>query len=662
MFDDLKESPSPRGVRLDGWKDIAKYLGSPDPRTVQRWEKKRGLRVFREGDKVFAYAADLDQWRAGRVVAPAGSFQPVSAAMAEPTTTALAPPIERPTSVIRWKGLVAAAALLCCVLAWHFWPRELQLLSCRQLTRDGRRKYGVLFADRLRIYFTEVVGGRPVIASVPIAGGDASFLQLPFDPIELLGGSLNRDSLLMLGKDRRLFEWQITSRKAREIPVPAGLLGSAVWDPSGRRIALSGNDSLAVIEPWTPANSRPLQYPGQVFVSGWDPQSGRLRFEVLDTKAGTSQWHDWTDGDPAPHPMAHLSPNPTERNGAWTGDGRFFIFEAESAGHSELWVADGDARGQSRSYPLTIDARAWRNPRALPDANTMLAFAGESQGRLVRLPPAHAVAELKPVLPGVPAYELDYSRDQTLVAYTRFPDHSIWRCQPDGSAPRLLTPPQMIAHQPHWSPDGTRIAFMGKKAEKNSHWRIYVVPSPGGDLYEPLPQGEDQGVPTWSPDGRYLYFGDLRAMAGFNRASIHELDLETRTLSTVAGPLGLWSPRMSPDGKHLAAVSHDNKSLYVRDNTRRTWRKCASMDILEEVAWPPDSAWIQFASTRQNGARALFRVSPNCEQPRQVVDLSDYALLGDAWFGIAPDRSPMVLLRIPEEIYALDWNLRRQLP
>jgi len=164
------------------------------------------------------------------VVAPAGSFQPVSAAMAEPTTTALAPPIERPTSVIRWKGLVAAAALLCCVLAWHFWPRELQLLSCRQLTRDGRRKYGVLFADRLRIYFTEVVGGRPVIApSRLLVATQASFNCLSTHRV---ARRLPKSGfLLMLGKDRRLFEWQITSRKAREIPVPAGLLGSAVWIP-----------------------------------------------------------------------------------------------------------------------------------------------------------------------------------------------------------------------------------------------------------------------------------------------------------------------------------------------------------------------------------------------------------------------------------------------
>lgn len=57
-------SPS-TDTRLNGWKDIATYLGK-GVRTVQRWEKVYGLPVHRigqeHGDIVFAFAREIDRW------------------------------------------------------------------------------------------------------------------------------------------------------------------------------------------------------------------------------------------------------------------------------------------------------------------------------------------------------------------------------------------------------------------------------------------------------------------------------------------------------------------------------------------------------------------------------------------------------------------------
>ena len=58
----VKFTPS---MRLDGWKDIAAYLGKAE-RTVKRWETNRGLPVHRVpgGAKasVYAYSDELDEW------------------------------------------------------------------------------------------------------------------------------------------------------------------------------------------------------------------------------------------------------------------------------------------------------------------------------------------------------------------------------------------------------------------------------------------------------------------------------------------------------------------------------------------------------------------------------------------------------------------------
>src|SRR5438445_3040156 len=51
--------------RLDSWKEIASYLRR-DVRTVQRWEKKEGLPVYRHlHDKlgsIYAYRNELTDW------------------------------------------------------------------------------------------------------------------------------------------------------------------------------------------------------------------------------------------------------------------------------------------------------------------------------------------------------------------------------------------------------------------------------------------------------------------------------------------------------------------------------------------------------------------------------------------------------------------------
>src|ERR1700722_375038 len=51
--------------RLDSWKEIAAFFGR-DERTVKRWEKERGLPVYRVPGSarggVFAYAEELAEW------------------------------------------------------------------------------------------------------------------------------------------------------------------------------------------------------------------------------------------------------------------------------------------------------------------------------------------------------------------------------------------------------------------------------------------------------------------------------------------------------------------------------------------------------------------------------------------------------------------------
>src|SRR5437899_8127066 len=72
MIGDLQQSSllspmttSSPSDRLDSWKEIAAYLRR-DVRTVQRWEKKEGLPVYRHQHEklgsVYAFRAELTEW------------------------------------------------------------------------------------------------------------------------------------------------------------------------------------------------------------------------------------------------------------------------------------------------------------------------------------------------------------------------------------------------------------------------------------------------------------------------------------------------------------------------------------------------------------------------------------------------------------------------
>src|SRR5438876_9788539 len=60
---------------LEGWKEIAAYL-QREVRTAKRWEKSEGLPVHRHlhqsKSSVYAYASELEAWRAARLPVATG--------------------------------------------------------------------------------------------------------------------------------------------------------------------------------------------------------------------------------------------------------------------------------------------------------------------------------------------------------------------------------------------------------------------------------------------------------------------------------------------------------------------------------------------------------------------------------------------------------------
>lgn len=92
--------------RLDSWKEIAAYLNR-DVTTVQRWEKREGMPVYRhQHDRmgsVYAFRSELDAWALSRNL-PAGQGNGKSVPSLE--TPAPPPGVGTSNPRTRWKAIV----------------------------------------------------------------------------------------------------------------------------------------------------------------------------------------------------------------------------------------------------------------------------------------------------------------------------------------------------------------------------------------------------------------------------------------------------------------------------------------------------------------------------------------------------------------------------
>jgi Tol biopolymer transport system component len=107
--------------------------------------------------------------------------------------------------------------------------------------------------------------------------------------------------------------------------------------------------------------------------------------------------------------------------------------------------------------------------------------------------------------------------DEIVFASTR-PFNDAWRLwvvRPDGSGLRQLT--SGWGTDPSWSPDGTRIAYIGPGSA------VFVMNADGSDPH-PLTQAssaQPESQPSWSPDGSHVLFG--RYAADWQTSNAHPL-------------------------------------------------------------------------------------------------------------------------------------------
>jgi Tol biopolymer transport system component len=541
-----------------------------------------------------------------------------------------------------------------------------RVTSVEQITHDGVSKTNLL-SDDSNLYVTEWPAARHVIAKVSLQRSDRSLVSSPFPNLQALDLSPDHTKLLVSpiqggSLDHEFWTLPITSGSPARVGTLTGR--DATWSVDGQHLAF-GKGSVLYLASATGTQERELfTANGSVFAPRFSPDGQRIRFTVGDVAQNkTSLWEIGRDGSNPHALLADWQYGSAACCGSWTPDGRYYIFQATQSSPTTittLWAlpdsGSAPGAGSPAVVPLTTGPMSFGNVSPAADNKNIWAIGVQPSVEAVKFDPDKK--KFVPVASGVSATDLDFSSDGKWITYVAIPEGTLWKCRADGTEKFQLTSSPERAALPHWSPDGKRIAYVTMQPGKS--WKIAVIPAGGGASEQILPESRYQVDASWSPDGTRIMFGYFRHDA--EDLNIRIVDVNTHKIVTVPGSDGLFSPRWSPDGRYIAALSPDLTTMMLFDFTTQKWSAWLTepAGAVNYPVWSADSHYLYFDDLVTDD-ESIRRVKVGESQAERVFVLEGIdRYLGPLglWTGRAADGSWMFVRdRSTQEVYRLTVEL-----
>jgi len=577
-------------------------------------------------------------------------------ALSDSSSTSVAAEAHASPSARLWRWIAApfVLVLIAAVVVLYLWirpPAVPVVEAVTQLSDDGVAKwiYTGLQTDGSRIYFNEGTVGSLNVAQVSVTGGATSIIATKLSNAQVVGLAPEGSPLLAL-----LGPFTYAPKAVWLIPLPTGeprRLGIeanwAVFASDGR--ILFSNPGILYVAERDGSSPRKLLDIGNGFVGepNMSPDGKRMVFTRYSVYFGSPELVEIGSDGTSLHPVIKDVSLGWVCCARWTPDGRYIVFQRRGSRGQEIWampMKTGLLPTARRPVKLTNGPLSYIGPAPSRDGNQVFAFGIKKRGEVVRYDTA--ARQFVPFLSGISAFDPTFSSDGKWVAYTAYPDNTLWRSRSDGSERLQLTYSPSDVVYPFISPDGKRVAF-GKEGGT-----IYVISMEGGE-----PQRIATGnafAPSWSPDSNSLVFSDYSS----NDPVAHVLDLRTGKNSIIPGSKNFTGVQWITENI-LVAADVGLTGLRFYDFKTQQWSTLVEGDKPGSVinwAHSPDYQYLYY--TTGGDDPKVIRVHFPDRKFETLASLKELRLAPgpdeNTQISVAPDGSPVFTRDVgTQEIYAL---------
>ena len=233
--------------------------------------------------------------------------------------------------------------------------------------------------------------------------------------------------------------------------------------------------------------------------------------------------------------------------------------------------------------------------------------------------------------PTVPSFTISPDGEQLALSN----DSGLWLMPAGGGTARPLLPGGAVAHNPGFSPDGTRLIYQSRQSQQ---WDLWIVELAGGDPQQITHTDYHEVEPVFWPDGHSVVFASDRT----GTYDIWELHLSSGALRRLTGRSGTaYFPSVSEHGDVVYVNELDGRwSLYLLRTGVTT--------LLARRTHP-----LQAPSWRPGGGLVVLTEQPSPAQSKLVMLLLDaQPLFKDLSRGERVEATPAAWLSGEELVYA----------
>jgi eukaryotic-like serine/threonine-protein kinase len=417
-----------------------------------------------------------------------------------------------------------------------------------------------------------------------------------------------------------------------------GFMIPAGWSPDGQTIAFARGDTLYLQE-LAGGPPRPIASGGEMHSFAWSPD-GRWIACVRGNRqsrnpgflfANLGASGIWLLPVAGGTPIAVTTDENYNASPSFTTDSRGVLFVSSRGGGVDLFQVKLRPNGSPDGEPLRLTNGLRADGISLAASGRWVAWSSLTETSnvwslpIAREPPA-SMRQAEPVTRGNQVIEsFDVSPDGRWVVFDtdRSGSVDIYRQPIAGGDPEQLTQDEADEFWPRYSPKTGEIAshvFRGVRRH------LFVMSAEGRDRRQVTAGPDDERCPTWSPDGRTIYY-----LHNFNRP-----DTEMRAITR--SDAGRWSaprtlyrgttypPVASPDGRWVAIAAAG--SVVIVSPSGDSTRVLVPLSDGPEpralyVSWSDDSRTVYYLAVDPAEQASIWAVPVTGGQPRRMVQFDE---------------------------------------